>query len=133
MSRSHHAQRGYVALLGVLITGAAATAIAVTLLLTGIDSQRGAQITLNSAQARSLATACVEEALQQIWASSSFTTGGTNLTIGADSCTYTVTNTGGSDRAITSTTTINGVVRKLQVHVTIGVSSISVTSWQEVV
>jgi hypothetical protein len=129
-------QKGYVALLGVLISGAVSIAIATALLLTGVDAQRGSLITLRSAQARSLTTACAEEALQQIWSNSSFTTGGTNLTIGSNSCTYTVTNTGGSNRTITTTATIGSVdivVRKLQISVTIGVSSISVTSWQEVI
>lgn len=126
-------QRGYVALLSVLILGAASTAIAVTLLITGIDSQRGALVTMRSAQARSLATACAEEALQRIWDDSAYTSGGTNLSLGQGSCSYTVTNTGGNARTITASGTVDSVVRKLEVYVTIETLSISVTSWQEVI
>lgn len=125
-------QRGYVALLSVLITGAIASAIALALLMTGIDSQRGSLVTMKSAQARNLATACAEEAMQQIWDSSSFAGSG-NLNLGQGSCSYTVTNAGGSDRTITTTGTVDSVVRKLQINATIGSSSISITSWQEVI
>lgn len=123
--------QGYIALMAILVVGSAATAIGLTLLLTGADSQRSTLVTQRAAQARSLATACAEEALQQIHDSSSFT-GGTTLNLGQGSCTYTVTNTGGSDRSISATGTVGDVVRKLQVYATIGASSISITSWQEV-
>ncbi|HEX6462009.1 MAG TPA: hypothetical protein VFZ58_01915 [Candidatus Saccharimonadales bacterium] len=124
-------EQGYIALLAVLIIGAAATAIALALLTTGIDSQRGGLVALQSKQARSLAVACTEEALQQIHDSASFT--GTNpITLGMGSCSYTVTNTGASTRTITTTATVGSVVRKTQVYVTIGASSLSITSWQEV-
>lgn len=124
-------QEGYVALLAVLIVGAVALTISLTLLTSGTDSQRMALALQRSAQARSLADACAEEALQQIYNNSAFT--GTNpLTMGQGSCSYTVTNTGGSNRVIDGTGTVSGVVRKVKVYVTITASSLSVTSWQEV-
>lgn len=125
-SNSH----GYVALLAILIVGAAATAVAVALLITGTDSQRATLITQQSAQARNLATACAEEALQQMHDNTAYT-GTAPLTLGQGTCSYTVTNTGGSNRSITTTGTVGSVVRKLQIYVTI-TTSISITSWQEV-
>jgi hypothetical protein len=124
-------QDGYVALIAVLIVGAASLAIGLTLLTTGTDSQRAALATQQSMQARSLADACAEEALQQIYTSASFT-GSSNLSQGQGSCTFTVTNTGGNNRTIDTTGTVSGVVRKVKVYVTITSSSISITSWQEV-
>ena len=124
-------QEGYVALLAVLIVGAVALTISLSLLTSGTDSQRTALALQRSVQARGLADACAEEALQQIYNSASFT--GTNpLTMGQGSCSYTVTNSGGSNRVIDSAGTVSGVVRKVKVYVTITASSLSVTSWQEV-
>ena len=124
-------QSGYVALLSVLVVGAVATAIGVTLLVLGADSQRETLVTQQSVQARGLADACVEEALQQLHDATDFTGPG-NLTLDTGSCTYTVTSTGSSTRTITTTATVGNVVRKVAVYVTMSSSSISITSWQEV-
>lgn len=122
---------GYVALLSVLVVGAIATAIGVTLLVLGADSQRETLVTQQSIQARSLADACTEEALQQLHDNASFT--GTNsLTLGQGNCNYTVTSTGSSTRTISANSTVGNVVRKVLVYVTMSSSSISITSWQEV-
>ncbi len=124
-------EQGYVALLSVLVVGSVATAIATTLLLLGADSQRETLVTQQSVQARGLADACAEEALQQLHDTTSFT-GSNNLTLGTGTCTYTVTSTGSTTRTITSTATVGNVVRKVAVYVTMSSSSISITSWQEV-
>jgi len=123
-------QRGYIALLAILIVGAATTAIALALLTTGIDSQRSAIVFKGAVQARQLANACAEEALQVLHDNTSSTVSG-NLTLSTGSCTYVIANTGTSTRSITATGTSNSVVRKLSVGVTIGASSISVASWSE--
>lgn len=124
-------ERGYVALLAVLISGAVATSIGLALLLAGVDGQRSAYVTQRSVQARGLMSACAEEALQAIYDNTGFTGSG-NLNLGQGSCTYTVTNTGGSNRTITVSGTVNAVVRRAEVYVTIGALSISITSWKEV-
>jgi len=124
-------QHGYVALMAVLIVGAAATAIALSLLTIGADSQRSGIISLQSKQARSLASACGQEALQQIHDNTAYTGTG-SLSLGQGTCDYTVTSTGANTRTITASASVGGVVRRLQVYVTIGSSSISITSWQEV-
>lgn len=122
---------GYIALLAVLILGAVATAIATTLLLTGADAQRSNLIIQRTIQARQLANGCVEEALQKLHDSSAYT-GADSLSLDGNTCSYTVANTGGSNRTINVTSTVGNVVRKVTTYVTIGSSSISVTSWQEV-
>lgn len=122
---------GYIALLAVLIVGAVATAISLALLAIGADSQRSTLVEQESREARALAIACAEEALQQIHDLLPFTGTG-SLTLGPGTCSYTVTNTGTSTRTITTSATVDTVVRKNQIYVTIGSSSISITSWQEV-
>lgn len=124
-------QQGYIALLTVLIVGAAAMAIGVTVLTLGADSQKSGLISQQSKQARGLATACAEEALQIIHDTTSYT-GTSNLTLGQGSCTYTVTSTGASTRTITATGTVGTVIRKVQASVTINASNITVSSWQEI-
>lgn len=122
---------GYIALLAVLIVGGVSLAIGLGLLTLGTDSQRSTLVAQQSTQARSLSTACAEEALQVIHDNTSFT-GTANVTLGLTGCTYTVTNTGGSARTIDTSANVNGIVRKVKIHATIGVSNISITSWQEV-
>lgn len=131
MNHKLYDQKGYVALMAVLIIGAAVTAIATTLLVFGVDSSRQFLAEQQSAQARKLADACGDEALQQIHDSTLFT--GTNsLTLATGTCSYTVTNIGGQTRSVDASATIGSVVRKIKVYATIGVSSISITSWQDV-
>lgn len=130
MSRQH-SQSGYVALLSVLILGAVATSVGIALLVSGTDSQRASLVEQQSKQARAAAVACAEEALQTIHDTTTYT-GSNNLTLSSSSCSYTVTNNGGASRTILATGTAGNVVKKVQVYVTIGASSISVTSWQEV-
>jgi hypothetical protein len=124
-------QNGYVALIAVLIVGAASLTASLALLTTGTDSQRSTLITQQATQARALAAACVEEGLQIVHDNTAYT-GSTNLTLGQGTCTYTVTNTGGANRVIDATGTVKGVVKKIKVYATITSSSISVISWQEV-
>lgn len=124
-------QKGYVALLSVLIMGAVSLSVGLALLLQGADSQRQTLVLQQSMQARGLAQACAEEALQQMYTSNSFT--GTNtMNLGQGSCTYAVTSTGGSNRTIDTSGIVNDVVRRIKIHATITTSIISVISWQEV-
>jgi len=131
MVRRHPNESGYIALLSVLILGAAAVAICLALLTTGADSQRSGIVEQQSKQARALATACAQEALQQIHDNIAFA-GSNTLSLGQGSCTYTVVVSAGTTRTVTASGTVGVVVRKAQVYVTIGASSISITSWQEV-
>ena len=125
-----HLEQGYVALISVLIVGTATLAVGLSLLINGSDSQRVTLSSQESTQARKLADACVEEALQKMNETISFT--GTNtLTLGQGGCSYTVTNTGGSARTIVTSGIVGETTRKVQVYVTI-TTSISITSWQEV-
>lgn len=124
-------ESGYIALLAVLVVGAAATAIGLTLLTTGTDSQRSGLIEQQSKQARGLATACAEEALQQIHDNATFA-GNNTLTLGQGTCDYSVTVTSGTTSTVMASGTVENVVKRIRVYVTISASSISITSWQEI-
>lgn len=125
-------ERGYIALISVLIIGAASLTIATALLITGSDAQQENIARQQSMKARNAAAGCIEEAMQQIHDNTAFTATNTAVTIADASCTYTVTNTGSTTRTVVSTSTNGTVVRKIQVYVTINASSLSISSWQEI-
>lgn len=122
---------GYITLISVLIIGAVGVAIAGSLLLLGLGSSRTSFALQQSNQAKALANACMEEALQRISDSIPFTGTGI-LTLGQGTCTYTVTSTGGQNRTITSSGTVGTIIRKVSVAITKITPSIVISSWQEV-
>jgi hypothetical protein len=128
MTQHYLRQSGYIALLAVLIVGAASLAIASALLLTAADSQRSTLVSQQSAQARSLATACGEEGLQKIFEDSSYT-GTTGMIIG---CSFTVANLGGGVRQIDANATVGTSIRRISINATIGATNITINTWQEV-
>lgn len=127
---SDRREQGYVALIAVLVAGALGLAVSIAILLGGTDSQRSALVVQRSAGASSAAKSCVEEAAQQIRLNHSYTGSG-SLTLGSQSCQYTVANSG-SDKIINATGNMGDVVKKVQAYATITLLSISITTWQEV-
>ncbi|HSX18143.1 MAG TPA: hypothetical protein VLE51_02190 [Candidatus Saccharimonadales bacterium] len=124
-------QEGFIALIFVLIVSAAALAISLSLLSSGTDAQRSLLVTQQSAQARSLANACAEEALQQVHDNNAFT-GSNSLNLSTGTCSYTVTNTGGNNRTIDASATIAGATRKVKVLANTQGTNINIMSWQDV-
>jgi len=133
MMSAREQQSGYIALMAVLVLGAAALAISFTLLMTGADSQRTALVDQQALQAQSLARYCGEEALLQIHDNIAFTTpaAGTTVSAGQGSCTYIVTVQSPTTRNIRARGTVNTVIRKIQANVTVGASAITVGSWMD--
>lgn len=131
MEPQQYDKRGYVALITVLVTGAVGVAITVSLLLLGLGSSRTSFALEQSNQAKALANACAEEALQQISDSTPYTGTG-SLTLGQGTCTYTVTSQGGQNRTITASGTVGTVVRKVKVIIDKITPNINMTTWQEV-
>ena len=124
-------QKGYITLMSVLVMGAVGLSISVSLLLIGTGELANAFLREQSYQAKGLANACSEEALQQIRDNTSYT-GTASLTLGQGTCTYTVTNTGGENRTIASSGTVGTIIRKVEVLVDAINPQINVISWQEV-
>jgi len=122
---------GYVALLSVLVVGAIGLSIAVTLLVLGVGSARTSFSEEQANQARGLADACAEDALQEIRDSTTFTGSG-GFSLGQGTCSYTVTNTGGQARNIEASGTVDNVTRKVEIDIDQINPTINITSWQEV-
>ncbi|MBI4256960.1 hypothetical protein HY626_02815 [Candidatus Uhrbacteria bacterium] len=124
-------ERGAVLLLSLLVFTAVGMAIIASLLLFEVVQVETSFAREQSGQAKGLADACAEEALQQISDSTSFSGSGT-LTLGEGTCAYTITNLGGSNREIEAVGTVDTIVRKVLISIDTINPSINVTSWQEV-
>lgn len=124
-------QRGYIALITVLVVGAVGVTVAVSVILLGLGSSRTSFAFEQSNQAKALANACAEEALQKIRDSMPFEGSG-SLTLGQGTCIYIVTKQTGQNRTVTASGTVGTIIRK--VHITLDkiTPSINITSWQEV-
>jgi hypothetical protein len=130
MTPSSKKRPGYVLLLSVLIMSAVGAAVTVSLLLLGLAASRTSFASARSSQARTLADACAEEALEQLRLSSSYLGSG-NLTLGAGNCTYSVTDAGVGSRNITAAGTVGTVVRRLSTSVTAYNPYLTLPNWQE--
>lgn len=124
-------QKGYITLLTVLLLVAVGTAIGISLILLGLSSSRTSFALTQSYQAKALANACVEEALEIITDNTPFTGSGT-LTLGQGTCFYTVTSGGGQNRTIVASGTVGIIIRKVNVIITKITPHIVVSSWLEV-
>lgn len=122
---------GYVTLLSVLILGAVAVLISTSVILLGLGSSRTSLSLTNSAQAKALANACAEEALQQIH-DNKYYEGTGNLSLGDGDCEYSVISLGVQNREINSTGNVSNVTRKVKITIDQITSEINVSSWQEV-
>lgn len=124
-------EKGYITLLSTLFLVAIGGVIAGSIILLGLGSSRSSFALVQSNQAKALANACAEEALQQIRNSTLFTGTG-SLTLGQGLCSYTVTSGGSENRTIISTGTVGTVIRKVKIIISAINPTINITSWQEV-
>lgn len=124
-------ERGFVALITVMIVGAIGVSVGLSLILLGLGSSRTSLSIEQSIQAKAMANACGEEALQKIRESTPFTGSG-NLSLSGGTCTYTVASGGGQNRTISSTGVYGTITRKVAISVTTINPSIVISAWQEV-
>lgn len=124
-------KKGYVALISVLVVSAVGIAVTLSLILLGIGTSRTSFAYEQSNQAKGLANACAEEAMQRIRDSTPFT-GSDTLTLGMGTCTYTVTTQGPQSRTITANGTVGTIIRKVRIVIDRINPTIQVVSWQEI-
>jgi len=117
--------------MSVLVVGAIAVAMTASLLLLGVGNSRTSFAVEQSNQAKALANACAEEALEQIRSSVSFTGSG-NLSFGQGTCTYTVTSQGGQNRTVVVSGTVGTIKRKVEIIISSITPTITPVTWQEV-
>ncbi len=124
-------REGFIALLTVLVLGAIGVAAAISLLLFGLGASRTGLALEESGEARVLAGACAEEALQQIRNDVSFSGSGL-LSLNGGTCSYSVTVETGQNRLINTTGTSGSAVRKIFIQLDRVTPKIHASSSQEV-
>lgn len=122
---------GFVTLIAVLVVAAIGMTVALSLILLGSGASRTSFSMEQSYQAKALADACAESALQQI-RTYSYYSGTSNATLGKGSCDYTVTNDGGNNRTITASGMVSNVTRRVKIIVNKIDPLINTSFWQEV-
>ena len=123
--------KGMSTLLAVLLVTVVGSTIVVSLLVFSVGFSQNILVLEPSKQAETLSTACGEIGLLQIRNSSSFT-GTATSTFSNGNCTYTVTNTGGVTRTVTSQGNVKNVSRKNKILLDQINPTIRITFWQEV-
>lgn len=124
-------KEGYTTLVSVLVVGAVCAVIATSLLLFGVSSAKTVVALERSHRAKAFVNTCMEEALQQISDSTSFT-GTATLSWPEGVCMYTVTSQGGQNRTVIASSTVGAVIRRSRAFVSGINPTIQITSWQEV-
>jgi hypothetical protein len=122
--------KGYITLISVLIIGAMGVAVAVSLIGIGISSSQTVSALERANQAKALANACAEEAIQQIRDSTAFSGNG-SLALGRGNCSYEVVNNGGQNRQINISANVDKAARNIEINVDQINPQINIASWQE--
>jgi hypothetical protein len=123
---------GYIALISVLLIGAVATSIAVSLLVWSIIATKTAQTSSYGTLSYSYAEGCVEDALRNINQNVAFTTVSGAITYANGSCSYSVSGTA-PNKVIDASGVSGPSTRKIKVLTSQTSPTITVSSWQEVV
>ena len=123
-------KQGFSTLFIVIILGAISLSVILSLSTSSVWSIKGSTDTKNSNVSKALVNSCAEVALEVIRENNSYT-GTDNVVLEGNTCTYTVSNTGGTTRDIVVSGAINGVTRKLNIT-TSTFNPLVVSLWQEI-
>lgn len=128
--RTLPAKHGFSTLFIVIILGAITLSIVFALSTGSAWSIRGSIDTKNSNKAKALVNACAEVALERIRENNAYT-GTDSVALDGNTCTYIVSNTGGTTRSLLVSGLVSGVTRKL--NITTGTfNPLVVSSWREI-
>lgn len=123
--------KGYAALMGVLIVGAVGLAISLMVIVFGTDSLRATNSIQDSAQARSAVNLCLEEALQEIRNSMPFEGTG-DFVLNNSACSFEVIVENGQNRTIQAIGEAGTSIVRVKVEIDSINPNINITSWKEV-
>ena len=116
MAQPAYATNGYVILLSTLVVAAVSLTVVVALTLLSTDTHRTSLALLQSNQAKALANACAEQALEEIRQDDAYV-GTDNLSLGQGTCTFVVTDLGGESRNIQASGTVSTVIRRVEIEI----------------
>jgi len=121
-------QKGYIALIAVLIIMAVTLSIGLSLNILSIGETQSGLLKQQSAQSFAIADSCLQEAYLRIERDNDYPGG--SLNIGQGSCNITVVPQG-ADRIITVDSDVDGIIRKIESSVTIVGNNIQFNFWKE--
>lgn len=129
MKKNITKKSGFSTLLVVILLGSVALTLALTLTTSSVWSIRGSMDSRSSNKAKGLVNACAEVALEKIREDNNFI-GTSSVILNGNTCNYTITNTGGTNRNLVVSGTVGGIVRNLNIS-TSAFNPLVVSSWQE--
>lgn len=131
MTKSISNKPGYITTMSAIIVGAISIAVIISFLSEGINSTKNSASNIYAAQARVIAQACGEEAIQRIRDNTSYT-GSFNLIFNNGTCSSTVSTTGLPNITVVAQGTSTTVTKKIKIIINQVSPKINISSWQEV-
>lgn len=125
-------QLGYVALIAVLIIGAAVLNISLSSVIVSITNNMNGLSYQNLSQATALSHACGEKALMDLKENEAYA-GNETVNLGNGTCeVLVVENLGDQSRVIKTIGRVNNTIRKTRIEISSINPDINIVSWQEV-
>ena len=127
----HEMNKGYIALISVILISAIGVAIMLSVIASGITAAKTDFSIQQGGGVRSITSSCAEEALQKI-AETGTTSSNSSLAIASGTCTYLITSTNGQNITISATGNIGTITSKIKVIIATTTPAITLSSWEEV-
>jgi hypothetical protein len=124
-------KNGYIALISVIIIGAILLMVVLSTSYIGVTEGMNSLLASNSAEARSLASACAEDALMNLKNDQNYS-GNQTITLDNGQCQILAIIVNGGARTIETTGIVNHITKKLKITASQIAPSIIISSWQEV-
>jgi hypothetical protein len=129
--KKRYDNRGYIALLSVMFISAIGLAIMLHVITAGVDAGKMDLVYQQLGMAKSVASSCVEDALQKI-GNTGTTSLSSSLTSGSSSCVYSIAPSGGTTVTISATGTMGTITSKIRVIVSSTSTPLILSSWEDV-
>ncbi len=125
-------KKGFITLVSVIILAATAGIVGAGALLISTDSANANKIVLNSKIATYSAEACIEQALELIRVTPTYTGGG-SLVVGGVTCNYVVSNLVDLiNKQVTTNAVVDGVTKEFVITTSAINPQIVINSWTEI-
>ncbi len=133
MTMPQHATRGFMALLTVIVLGAASLLMAVASARIGLDELEAGYVENGGQEVLAAADGCLEEALRRLVIDENYglPTAPINLIIGSSSCIIEVADQGGGGRVVTVTAVRGDFTKKIEATLAVVGGVVTLNSWQE--
>lgn len=130
-SRFMNKQKGQILMMSVIVIGLIVLLVTSSLAVLGLTVLNQALVDKNVAAATALNYSCAEEALFKIRQNQDYIGSG-RVTINEQTCYFSVNNIQPGSKQIVVSTTIQKIIRRLVINLTVQNGQITINSWQEI-